>query len=1264
MDNIEIHLQVIRKALRRGNAAVMVGSGFSLNAVNGTRLKGWLALARLLHGELNPGVPCPDTIGTSDILRLGEEYVQVHSQAALDDFIREHIPDDKVAPGELHQQLLDLAWSEIFTTNYDTLLERAAQKMLGRGHLTVLSRADIPHSRIVGRRRIVKLHGSLPSHRPFLFTEEDYRTYPAKFAPFVNLVRQSLLENVFCLVGFSGDDPNFLQWIGWVRDMLDKHSPPIYMFLAEQPTHGQERLLASRNIKAIVLPEAASAPGESPYAGRYRELFKLLQEKPGTAPEDWLDDNKAEGPFHYGTVDERYREFLNRITHLKDKRKTYPGWLVAPADVRYDADRILRACPTHIEEKWVLDRLSPTDPKSVVILEEYLWWMQVVLAPVYDNIAIRAYECLAGTQALAQAGDFASQDELLTAWGITDRTTFQITWLTLAATVLRWQREQVEEVGFEELAARVQAVAGLDPNWADQVTYERILLLLHKGQRQLAKSLVSQWNPGARDQYMKVRRCGLQAECGEVDEANRALTSAIQDIQNSELSDPESLWLMSREAWACLLGKHIRRTLDFLHAPGPAQAGPNIERRLVELAGKGLDPRREVETIQAELNAEARVVSEPQFIKHEFELHSTRTWYRAGGSAQMREKVLAAFKWLTLADTVAYVPRIGEVSWELDVWKQAAWWGQFADTSIRTHSILIRLFDSSMFDPNEEDEPSHKRGWFSRYQVALMRQEAADTLCDHAFETSVTLCAGPARPRVVQSEIKFYLELYSRLILRETDERKLISRVTTLLNIIAAERNARRFDIWRPLGNAYSRTLETLPGSAVTEILPLLFEIDPNPPGTSHETYEWAEWSQVVDYRIVTPLVSAHLKQKTREMLPIWFEWLKQTDRHYQEPYRTIVASRIWSRMYWANEAGLLTAEAKAELVRNLWGSNPDSPIRTGLYPWAVFHWPAPESIDRARVYKAWALAQKPHNLMNVIVGADGTKQRAIQNIAETSLDGWIRATSFIEWSDDDALTILNSVRDWWKTEWTDLEKELVAEVSRGFAFSPADATRIRVSRLDSLFARIVAPRIGHLKETQPELAAWIEEVRLAARKVEEPLWRYEFRLAESSEHAWNTLVAEWTEILIGADQYKLQKVFRNIDWYVNEYRRDGRLFESTLRTGITAMIFAVKMPQVIYALDLVRACLLNTPQALTADFIGKVDIGLQHLLEFTSYAKKPTARSIEESYIPDLRDLCAEIALAMKKQGNNLPGADAWCAAFKDDPLPELRHYHEILPK
>jgi hypothetical protein len=88
-------------------------------------------------------------------------------------------------------------------------------------------------------RNIVKLHGSLRSQdertrnffefdgdfkNPYIISGEDYKSYPEKHEAFTQLMRISLLQESFCLVGFSGVDPNFLAWIGWVRDILQKQA--------------------------------------------------------------------------------------------------------------------------------------------------------------------------------------------------------------------------------------------------------------------------------------------------------------------------------------------------------------------------------------------------------------------------------------------------------------------------------------------------------------------------------------------------------------------------------------------------------------------------------------------------------------------------------------------------------------------------------------------------------------------------------------------------------------------------------------------------------------------------------------------------------------------------------------------------------------------------------------------------------------------------------------------------------------------------------
>lgn len=284
-----VHLEAIKRALENGNAAVMVGAGFSKNAEGGDQLKLWNEVAKELWLALNPDSSDKQEFSSTLVTQLGDQYAQVFSLPALEDLLKRLIPDDKVKPGELHGRLLEFPWSEIFTTNYDTLIERAAEDTIGQSHYTVTCREDIPQSKILKRRRIVKLHGSFPSQRPFIFTEEQYRTYPSKFAPFVNLVRQSMLENVFCLIGFSGDDPNFLQWIGWVRDMLDQHSLPIYLFTGSPLSIGQRKLLEARKITPVLLP--TSPEGEKlEYKDRYRLLFESLGRSINKSNTDWINE--------------------------------------------------------------------------------------------------------------------------------------------------------------------------------------------------------------------------------------------------------------------------------------------------------------------------------------------------------------------------------------------------------------------------------------------------------------------------------------------------------------------------------------------------------------------------------------------------------------------------------------------------------------------------------------------------------------------------------------------------------------------------------------------------------------------------------------------------------------------------------------------------------------------------------------------------------------------------------------------------------------
>ncbi len=321
-------LNEIAERLWSGHAAIMIGAGFSRNAtpLNGSS-KGfpdWNALGELFYektrGEklqngqfLNP-------------LKLADEVEASFGRPALHQLLRDAIPDNEYEPSDLHIDLLKLPWSDVLTTNYDTLLERAAQKVTDYNYQVVINDQNLIYSE---KPRIIKLHGSFPSAEPFIITEEDYRCYPNQFAPFVNTVQQSLLENTLCLIGFSGDDPNFLRWIGWIRDNLGENkSPKIYMIGVLNLTKAQTSLLSKYNIVPVDMSELDGIDRDNHRKGIREFLSFCANQEEQSDNLDWPRSNDELSAPNLNTEESNEIQVKAVVEDWKIQRESYPGWLI------------------------------------------------------------------------------------------------------------------------------------------------------------------------------------------------------------------------------------------------------------------------------------------------------------------------------------------------------------------------------------------------------------------------------------------------------------------------------------------------------------------------------------------------------------------------------------------------------------------------------------------------------------------------------------------------------------------------------------------------------------------------------------------------------------------------------------------------------------------------------------------------------------------------------------------------------------------------
>lgn len=280
--NTEIaHLKKIAELLSQGRAAVLVGAGFSKNAIslNGDdRMPSWEELHQVLFDKLFSSEEDREKYRNISTPKLARSFEFLFKRPDLERVLKQTIKDGSFIPSKLHRQLLLLPWSNILTTNYDTLLERAAdqnfQENISEQFQVISTEKDLLGSS--GQKRIIKLHGSFPSNPPYIVTSEDYRTYKNKFREFVSFFKQCFIENTVCLIGFSGRDPNFEDWLGDILDYYGRESyQNIYMFCLREPDSLEKAFLNDKNIVPLVL-EKAFPDVENSAEKLFSKLFSYL----------------------------------------------------------------------------------------------------------------------------------------------------------------------------------------------------------------------------------------------------------------------------------------------------------------------------------------------------------------------------------------------------------------------------------------------------------------------------------------------------------------------------------------------------------------------------------------------------------------------------------------------------------------------------------------------------------------------------------------------------------------------------------------------------------------------------------------------------------------------------------------------------------------------------------------------------------------------------------------------------------------------------
>jgi SIR2-like domain len=155
-----------------------------------------------------------------------------HGEKHLNDYLYGLFETFK--PNNAHFAIVQLPWDAIYTTNYDSLIEKAAATLQipAAGVIAVICSAAKDLTPFTEDDIIYyKLHGCItlantPDGR-LILTKEDYRHYELNRRPLFQRLERDLLRKTFVFVGYSFGDPNFRAVLDDCRMELDVKQFPL-----------------------------------------------------------------------------------------------------------------------------------------------------------------------------------------------------------------------------------------------------------------------------------------------------------------------------------------------------------------------------------------------------------------------------------------------------------------------------------------------------------------------------------------------------------------------------------------------------------------------------------------------------------------------------------------------------------------------------------------------------------------------------------------------------------------------------------------------------------------------------------------------------------------------------------------------------------------------------------------------------------------------------------------------------------------------------
>ena len=1243
-------------------ASVIVGAGLSLNSKPSpgvrTHFPKWSELARIMFDEIYPPPPDETTEGKKkrekqfnpgSALRFASEYEAAFGRPKLESLLLSVIPDSGHQPGVIHSLLLQLPWKDVFTTNYDTLLERT--EVPGRSYQPVTTINDL----IIARApRIIKLHGSFPSQVPFIITEEDYRTYPKCFAPFVNTVRQSLIENAVVLLGFSGDDPNFLEWIGWIRDELGDHHAPIYLVGSLSLVNVQRSLLNQRGVTAIDLSPVFSnknLPGGTHAPALEWFLNSLLAAKP-PRPEKW-PETRISAP---GTADieppiltagliepEKVQyngtQGLDEVTVMKlierwhFERGRYPGWLVLP--------EMKRSSLWRETEDWInllvkfAENCSPVD--QILLFREINWRLEVSMIPLFADW-IAPFESAIDALLPDLEEGVCVKPEAMTAINISDGEVGEA-WLEIAFALLREAREAYNLERWNAFKGKIDKIVANYPQFTDRYHYEQALWMMWNIERTQAKDALTAWSPSPASPLALMWKAGLLAELDELSEARSLLRTALREIRRSLHNTGQSVDLLSLEGWCTYLLFAVEQATDFTKRPELLE---EFSDRWQELKTWDCDPWQLWGFFGKVLTETPPALKKETEIVRGFDPWRSTTTHHIGGNDIAAW--LPAFSCIRLYEQAGIPVRLAYLDMSGEALRNACKW-IIPFTDFWSPAILIRAGKTDALT---------KHGLMGRVAVANMKLSLAQSLNKWAMDALKSelssLTANIAMASAQESLLEVLIEVLSRLAFR-LETSALQEAFSLALELHSHPGISSHIRLNKSCLPWFMRLFDSADDQQLITWLPELIQFalhDGNNDATKPYTDFWPDpmnyfpAQRIHPSKIAHPVLPTEVNQAT--------DWLLERAKSEAAEGRR----RIIMRLIYVFHTGLMTEKQQENFGTVLWEETAENglPDLPDIFSSNYLHLPVPSGLDHISKIKANLLSSKP--------GSGGAREDSmISDLALVSkpvVEVPYESKGVIEWSPREVKKLRDKLFKWWD------EQKSTLLVSKSVHYLGSEHILASLEKAGTFLTRAVLPNMASASEDEwNKVVTFMFELRNYEVYLNTALLYMLLHRSSEEERVFQTILDD----LLSGNEKAVRASARAIRHW--SYLAD----EGFLKNAPTAAIDELIRRVVFRRTEGIQTCLqqltfllIEKPDYFSSDQVNLIVASLtpwHQVTSLTSYEEDNS--NFSEQEIPELCALLGGLASALSlRLEKKLPGQrepseiSILREAYKVSPLPEVR--------